>query len=372
MEISEPWSPFFGYIGKDPNMILACLFITALFLPFDFPNETIPTPLKYTQNPALRTIKPDWKGTPIDKSGRFMNHEFPFEAKFSEVLKWQFSAKPQKQEKKTDPFRLATRQDTSFLHSTEDCIVWLGHATFFIRLNGVNILIDPVFYDVPFVKRYAQHALGPEVFTQLDYLLISHDHQDHCQEKSIRAIVEKNPTITILAGLNMEGLLEPWAKNTPIQTAGWYQEYQLSRPVHLYYLPSRHWSKRSLNDTNKRLWGAFVLESNGKTLYFSGDTGYGGHFKDAKTLFPDIDICIMGVGAYKPEWFMSPNHISPQDGVVAFQDLGAKVFIPMHYGTFDLSDEPVGEPVRILKGLEKEGKIQGELKLLDLGENYAW
>ena len=350
-------------------MLFLLLLLSGFFHSFE-PSNT--QPLNFIQNPALRTIKPEWKGTPIDVHGRFVNHEFPFNAPFSEVLKWQFGPKPQKQEKKNDTFRLTTREDTRFLHTQDDCIVWLGHATFFIRLNGVSLLIDPVFYDVPFVKRYAQHAFGPEVFIHLDYLLISHDHQDHCQQKSIRALVEKNPHLTILTGLHMEGLLKKWVGNVPIQTAGWYQEYALPVPLHVYFLPSRHWSKRSLNDTNKRLWGAFVIEGNGKTIYFSGDTGYGNHFKEAKELFPHLDICIMGVGAYKPEWFMSPNHISPQDGIRAFHDLGAKVFIPMHYGTFDLSDEPVGEPYRILKGMEQEGKIKGQLKALDLGENYQF
>ena len=113
-----------------------------------------------------------------------------------------------------------------------------------------------------------------------------------------------------------------------------------------------------------------MLQTKGKTIYFSGDTGYGSHFKVAKSLFPNLDVAIIGVGAYKPEWFMAPNHISPQDAVKAVGDLGAKVMIPMHYGTLDLSDEPVGEPYRILKTMEKEGKIPGTLKALELGENY--
>jgi L-ascorbate metabolism protein UlaG (beta-lactamase superfamily) len=117
------------------------------------------------------------------------------------------------------------------------------------------------------------------------------------------------------------------------------------------------------------LWGAYVFRTKNKTIYYGGDSGYGNHFADAKKLFSTIDIAILGVGAYKPEWFMHPNHISPQDAVKAFHDLGAKTFIPMHYGTFDISDEPVGEPARLLKELEKNKAINGELKLLDLGEN---
>ena len=326
--------------------------------------------MTYTNNPDLHTFKQDWKGTPIDDNNCFVNHEFPFTTHLGDVFKWLTGDKPQKQEKKSDTFRLTTTDDASFLRDKKDCIVWLGHASFFIRLGGISVLIDPVFYNVPLVKRYAQHAFSPEVFTQLDYLLISHDHQDHCQEKSIRKIINQNPNVEILTGLNMIGLLRPWIKNNKVQCAGWYQQYKTSSDLAIYYLPSRHWSKRGMTDTNKRLWGAYVVQSKKITIYFSGDTGYGSHFIEAKELFPSIDVAIIGVGAYKPEWFMSPNHISPTHSVTAFHELGAKVFIPMHYGTFDISDEPVGEPYRILKQLESENKINGKLKTMNLGECF--
>jgi L-ascorbate metabolism protein UlaG (beta-lactamase superfamily) len=326
--------------------------------------------MKYIQNDNLRTIKSDWKGTPLDKDSRFVNSEFPFVLPIQEVLKWTFERNPQREEKKSDTFRLVHKDDKTFLQHDRDCLVWLGHSTFFLRLNGVNLLIDPVFYKIPLVKRYGDHAFSPSLFTNLDYLLISHNHQDHCQEKSIRKIEVLNPGLTILSGLRMENLLSSWTKGSVIQTAGWYQQYQTTDQLNIYYLPSRHWSKRSLNDTNKTLWGAFVFQTKDKTIYFSGDTGYGNHFAEARELFPSIDIAIIGVGAYKPEWFMHANHISPQDAVKAFNELDAKTFIPMHYGTFDLSDEPPGEPVRLLKQLAEQKKINGELKLLDLGENY--
>lgn len=326
----------------------------------------------YEQNTELATIKPNWQGTPLDQSNCFVNEEFPFVPHLPDVLKWTFQRNPQREEKKADEFRLVHQHDQSFLQHKKDCLIWLGHSTFFIRLNGVELLIDPVFYQVPLVKRYAKHAFEPRLFSNLDYLLISHNHQDHCQEQSIKEVTKLNPGLSILSGLKMDFLLKSWSNGCNIQTAGWYQQYQTSDSLSIYFLPSRHWSKRSVNDTNKQLWGAFVFQTKAKTIYFGGDTGYGHHFMEAKTLFPDIDIAIMGVGAYKPEWFMHANHISPQDAVKAFHELGAKTFIPMHYGTFDLSDEPPGEPVRLLKELEAEQKINGRLKFLDLGENYLF
>jgi len=103
-------------------------------------------------------------------------------------------------------------------------------------------------------------------------------------------------------------------------------------------------------------------------LYFGGDSGYGSHFREAATLFPQIDIAILGIGAYKPSWFMAPNHMSPQEAVVASNDLQATRMIPMHFGTFDLSDEPPGEPVSSLVSLKEEGKLKAELKILNPGE----
>ena len=204
--------------------------------------------LNYRSNPELKTIKAEWPGTPVDRNNRFVNEEFPFVPKLADVLKWMTSRNPQRSEKKEDTFRLKRVTDTSFLNNYQDCIVWLGHATFFIRLSGVNMLIDPVFFDVLFVKRYSAHALDAATFKNLDYLLISHDHRDHCQEKSIRQIAGQNPDLKILTGLNMETLLRPWCKNLSIEMAGWYQQYKTNSKVEIYFLPSRHWSKRGLSD----------------------------------------------------------------------------------------------------------------------------
>jgi L-ascorbate metabolism protein UlaG (beta-lactamase superfamily) len=318
----------------------------------------------------LKTIKAEWPGTPMNQDNRFVNLEFPFVPKVADVFKWMTSRNPQRKEKNEDTFRLNRSTDPTFLNHDLDCIVWLGHASFFIRLSGVNMLIDPVFFDVPFVKRYSAHAFAPSTFKKLDYLLISHDHQDHCQQKSISQITAQNPNVKILTGLNMESLLRPWCKNISIEMAGWYQQYKTNSEVEIYFLSSRHWSKRGLSDENKRLWGAYIIRSKNKTIYFSGDTGYGNHFKEVKKLFPNINVAIIGIGAYKPEWFMHPNHVSPQDAIKGFHDLGAGIFIPMHYGTFDVSDEPVGEPLRIIKALERENKIRGVVKALSLGESF--
>ncbi|MDJ1467497.1 MBL fold metallo-hydrolase [Cytophagaceae bacterium DM2B3-1] len=328
-------------------------------------------PVSYTSNPALLTILPveKWKGTPLDAKGRFINHEFPFWPYLKDVLKWQTEHNPYKEIKKQERWHLPVRKDNSFLTSSDDVIVWLGHATFFIRINGVTLLTDPVFGNAGPVKRKAALPVAALDIKGLDYVLISHNHRDHCDKPSLKIVASQNPQTTYLTGLRMKGLLQDFTKSTQIQEAGWYQQYITDNSkIKIYYLPSRHWARRGLTDTNTQLWGAYIIEAGGKTIYFSGDTGYGNHLKQVGELFPQIDYCIIGVGAFAPRWFMGSNHIAPDDAVKGFHEMSAKNMIPMHYGTFDLSDEPLSEPQRMLIDLKEKGQINGELKLLDIGE----
>jgi L-ascorbate metabolism protein UlaG (beta-lactamase superfamily) len=113
-----------------------------------------------------------------------------------------------------------------------------------------------------------------------------------------------------------------------------------------------------------------MIENGGKSIYYGGDSGHGSHFRDAGALFQNINVSLIGAGAYAPEWFMAPLHQNPYDAVQAFHATKAKSFIPFHYGTFDSADEPLGEPEQILNKLNAEGKIQNELKILKLGEPF--
>jgi L-ascorbate metabolism protein UlaG (beta-lactamase superfamily) len=326
--------------------------------------------MEYVSNPALSGIQLpfEWKGTPVDAQGRFVNQEYPHRYSLTDVLKWKFERNPQQAEKKAEVWQPAIDRSGAFLQSADDCIVWLGHASFFIRLAGFNILIDPVFYNVPLIKRFTPFPIDPALLKGLDYVLISHNHLDHCDKRSLELVAANNPQTTYLTGLKMERLLHKFTGSEKIQTAGWYQQYVTDDRIRICYLPARHWTKRGLRDENSQLWGAFVIQGGGKTIYFAADSGYGSHFADAGRVFPDIDYCIIGIGAYKPEWFMAQSHVSPADAVKGFNDMHARVMIPMHYGTFDLADEPMGEPIAQLLKLEQQGLIQGRLENSTIGE----
>lgn len=324
--------------------------------------------MQYLSNPDLKTIKSGYKGNPI-RDNRFVNYEDVPLPTFGKVLKWRFSKNPQREEKKLDTWLPEVRQQPDIFTDRNPKLVWLGHASFLLTLNGKQLLIDPVWGDIPFVKRLVGLPFHPDNVTGIDYMLLSHGHFDHCDKKTIRSLASLNPTMKVFAPLKMNQVLLPMNRNIAVQEAGWYQAFNLGdEQIRITYMPAFHWYKRGLNDNNEILWGSFIIEWNGTTIFFMGDSGYNTHFSEIASFFPEIDYAIMGVGAYQPAYMMKTSHTSPDDAVKAFNDLKAKVFIPMHYGTYDLADEPIGEPLRRLKQLKAEGKINGELIMPAIGE----
>jgi L-ascorbate metabolism protein UlaG (beta-lactamase superfamily) len=328
---------------------------------------------KYTSNSKLKTLETPfkWLGTPIDNKGRIVNEEVPFINSFRKLLKWQTMRNPQKFEKKHERWHLPIDDRGDFLTTKEDCIVWLGHSSFFIRISNITILIDPVFFNVSFLKRKLEFPVSPYLFKEIDYILISHDHRDHCDEKSLKILANNNPTATYLTGLGMVPLLKQFTGSNKIQAAGWYQKYDIISELQICFTPSKHWGRRHLNDMNCRLWGGFVIQNGDKTIYFSGDSGYGKHFSELAEIFPAIDYAIIGIGAYKPLFFMSQIHLSPAEAIQAFKDLKAKEMIPMHHGTFDLSDEPLSDPIKTLQKHETIEGIKGQVDYLNPGETFV-
>ncbi|GAB1348643.1 MBL fold metallo-hydrolase [Ignavibacteriales bacterium] len=299
---------------------------------------------------TLKTVKPGWQGTPVDESGRFQNHEFPVEQDFNSFFLWQAWGNPEAEEKKKDTFRMKTVDATQFLKSNEDGIVLVGHASFLIRIGGKTILTDPVLTaPTAFHIRYTKLPFKVEDLKGIDYIILSHDHRDHMDEESLKLIYKQNHSVTVLTGLRTTPLLQEWLPGVKVMEAGWYQEYSLGlRDLSVVFLPSRHWSQRGPFDRNLRLWGAFLIKSGDTQIYFGGDSGYGSHFKEAGELFGEIDIAIIGIGAYKPRWFMHPNHTSPLQALRSAREMKTKNLIPMHYGTFAMGDEPIGDPQRTI------------------------
>ena len=325
----------------------------------------------YRSNPQLKTVKaPEgWPGTPVDQKGRFLNLNHPFIPNWVDVLRWQFEKSPFRSDKKAEVWSPDIYRDYSWIEGTDDVIVWLGHSTFYIRINGIQLLTDPVLYDIPFVKRRSELPVNVHRLVNLNYILISHDHRDHLDEKSLKILSKQNPDAQYLTGLDMKELIHRFTMSDKIEEAGWYQQYSMSNEqVSVTFVPSRHWSKRGLYDTNRCLWGGFVIEASGKRILFGGDSGYDDHYRQLAIIYGHFNYAILGIGAYEPAWFMRANHQSPQDALKGFKELSADYFIPMHYGTFDLSDEPLSQPVKDLLAAAKVDSLADRLNILSIGQ----
>ncbi|WP_338769766.1 MBL fold metallo-hydrolase [Bernardetia sp. ABR2-2B] len=291
------------------------------------------------------------------------------ETSLATVLKWQLQTNPQKEEKKNENFSVETIPNATLFEETKDCIVWLGHACFFIRLNGINFLTDPCLESMPFVPRKSSLPCKISEIKNIDYLLLSHNHRDHLDIPSLKKLIPQNPAMEFLVPLETADFLHRQvSKDLKIQEAGWYQQFKTKKGININFLPSKHWCRRGLFDFNEMLWGGFWLESNDHKLFFVGDTAYANHFKRIEKILGAAGTVVMPIGAYKPSFMMQNAHINPEEAVKAFQETKGKTMIPMHYGTFDLADEPLGEPIKWLTSEMKKQNLSEKLTVPKIGE----
>jgi len=324
-----------------------------------------------THNPSLSFIKENWNGNLLNEKQQYINLDGPAEKSFTELLKWQTGKNPLKPQKKQQQTIVDVVSNLQITNNREDGIVWLGHASFLFTLRGKHFITDPVLYNVGPVKRFTPLPCDVPALKHIDYILLSHNHRDHCDQKSMQQLCALNPTAIILTGLNIAPLLRSWKITNPIIEAGWYQRYNIEADVAITYLPAKHWNRRGLTDMNNMLWGSFMLEGGNRKIYFGADSGLGIHFEEIAKLFPGIDITLLGIGAYKPEWFMASAHTSPADALSATKKLKATQFIPMHHGTFDLSDEPIFYPKQELLLLQEQQNINN-VQHLTIGQKLQW
>jgi L-ascorbate metabolism protein UlaG (beta-lactamase superfamily) len=282
---------------------------------------------------------------------------------FLEIIKWQLFKKRTFTREKS---ALRIKRESHLLKSKEDFICWLGHASFLVQLNQKRFLFDPVFWNIPLYKRYLPTPYEVEMLGRVDYIFLSHVHYDHFDKASIKALISKNAMFIVPLG--MERYLHKIDKNLKVETLDWYDSYDLEGEVSLTLVPAKHWGRREAFDTNRALWGGCILSSKEKSIYFAGDTAYDNHFKEIAKHYT-IDYALLPIGAYEPAKIMKHNHLNPQEALEAFRDLKARVFVPMHYGTFRLSDEGINAPLVWWEALMQEEKglvlEVGELKVID-------
>jgi|TARA_Y100000780_G_scaffold147860_1_gene133175 L-ascorbate metabolism protein UlaG (beta-lactamase superfamily) len=253
-----------------------------------------------------------------------------------------------------------------------DYIAWIGHATFLIKLGDTTIITDPVFSKNagPLIfgpKRYTEPALKLNEIPKTDLFLLTHNHYDHQDMSTIRRYPYKNSKVLVPLKL---GRYFTNYRFKDVNEMDWYDEIKVN-DLKITMLPAVHWSKRSLTDINKTLWGNFLIEYDGKKIFFACDTGYGNIYKELGEKYGPIDLTMINIGAYdfRPMFDRSIYHTTPEEALNVARDLKSKKVLGTHWGTFVLSLEPIMEPPKRFKeNAEKFEYREEEAIIFKIGE----
>nr|WP_288255800.1 MBL fold metallo-hydrolase [uncultured Pseudomonas sp.] len=242
----------------------------------------------------------------------------------------------------------AVKTDLRALARTQDAVIWLGHSSYFVQLGGQRILIDPVFSTnaapIPMVNRAFD---GTSLYTaddlpEIDALLISHDHYDHLDYPSIRALMPK--VRQVIVGLGVGAHFEAWGYDASrVREIDWNESVELESHVQIHATPARHYSGRTF-ERDQSLWVGYALISVERRLFFSGDTGYGPHFSEIGQRLGPFDWVALDMGQYDPRW--ANVHMTPEQAAQAAEDLRANVLTPAHAGRFSISPHDWDEPFK--------------------------
>lgn len=234
-------------------------------------------------------------------------------------------------------------------------VTFVNHATLLIQTNDVNILTDPVWSQrvspVSWIgpRRHRPPGIRFEDLPQIDLVLLSHDHYDHLDLPTL-ARLERRDRPSFFCGIGVGALLARH-RFSDVTELDWWESVKARRSLSVASVPAQHFSGRTPFYRNRTLWGGFVVSGSAGEIYFAGDTGYGPHFRQIGERFGGIRLALLSIGAYKPEWFMGPIHISPAEALAAHRDLGARTSVGMHHGTFELADDGQDEPAREIEDL---------------------
>jgi L-ascorbate metabolism protein UlaG (beta-lactamase superfamily) len=244
-------------------------------------------------------------------------------------------------------------------------VTFIGHATMLVQLDGVNVLTDPIYslraspFSIVGPKRVRPPGIAFDDLPPIHAVVISHNHYDHMDLPTLKRLQAQFPPMKIFAGLGNRDFLESKGLQH-VTDMDWWQSARVGS-VEIVAVPTRHGSNRGMCDRNNTLWAGYVFKGQGGSAYFGGDTGYGPHFAQTQERLGPMRLAMLPIGAFRPEWFMEPVHMSPDQAVRAQKDLGAKTAVAMHFGTFPLADDGETESV------EKLG-VRSDFWVLGFGE----
>lgn len=259
-------------------------------------------------------------------------------------------------------------------------VSWLGHSTFLIQYQGVNILTDPMFSNraspVSFSgpKRYVPHVVNYALLPPIDYVIISHNHYDHLDDTAIK-VLGNNPHYFVPLGVR-DWFLDQGVDGSRVQELDWWQiadPVRTGPSLRIEAQPSQHWSARGLYDRRKTLWASWHITLGGKTLWFAGDTGYNKIlFKEIGEKNGPVDLGLIPIGAYAPRSFMKTYHVDPDEAVMIHKDIGAVQSIGMHWGTYSLTaEEPMDPPLRLEAARLREGLGPLVFRTISVGQTVT-
>ncbi len=309
---------------------------------------------------------------PHFRDGRFFNPWMPMEEKsFLGVIGWKLSKKGRVYSDEEKRFLPAVVPDPAArirALGDADFILWAGHNTFIIRIDGRWWITDPIFSDRALLpKRLTPPGITPEELAALApriNVIISHNHYDHLDAASIRKL-PADASFYVPKGIR--GLLSSLGRHD-VTEMDWWEETGAEGGARVTCLPAQHWSKRIDQATDSTLWASYLLVTPGLTLYLGGDSGYFIGYREFGRRFPGIDYALIPTTAYHPRWFMHYPHLDIDEALRAFSELGARRFIPTQWGTFALGDEPPGYPALDLRrAIESRGLDPKRFLIMDIG-----
>ncbi len=256
---------------------------------------------------------------------------------------------------------------SSFPGKPEDyAVYWLGHSMLIFELNGMRFLTDPVFGNaapIPgVVRRCCESPLAREELPDLDFVLVSHDHYDHMEYRTIRFL--KDSETHFIVPLGAGARLRGWGiAPQRIHELNWEDSIAFAG-LRITALTSRHFSGRSFHDRDRTLWAAFLIEGGGRRIFFGADGGYGKHFREIGEKYGPFDLVCLEIDAWNERW--PDNHMFPEEVIRAFQELGGGVLLPIHWGVFDLAMHPWDESIR--KVMEHAGQAKIRVVTPKIGE----
>jgi L-ascorbate metabolism protein UlaG (beta-lactamase superfamily) len=247
------------------------------------------------------------------------------------------------------------------LNDAEVGITWIGHASFLLQFHGCNVLIDPNWANwLMVVKRLKRPGVELAHLPNIDLVLVTHAHFDHLDRRTLRKVAADQP---IVVPFDCGNLVHDLGFRS-VHELGYWEDYQHG-PMNVTLTPCHHWGARILHDTH-RGFGGFIMKCGNRTIYHCGDTAYFPGFKEIGKRF-DIDIALLPIGAYDPPTGREV-HMNPEQAVVAFEELGAKLMVPMHYGTFRLSYEPLDEPLKRLRASARKHGVSDRIAVMTEGK----